>query len=1601
MEPKVSFIDSFTNEGRLKKLWVAALAEPDPATSLELLRDVRLRMHESPAEFAHLWLPFLDTFFAPERVRRLLGTDMRAVEDMGRLLPQVKTSANAPAPAEIWLRLVRAYDAREETSQALALLGRTYRHATATEKVKAQCIHELARRGAMDDDILHLYLEHLRGSREPYSETALLATLGRFFEVDFSTDPARLKQAYFVGQALFSAGILLPRQRTALGLGALLLDQAPSEALNAFTSAYEADQNDQVALCGVLTCWMRLGNYIEVLTRLQDERHAQHLKNPIIAGLLEICNAIIWLEHPQTPDLPLRDPGRLQQLKGLELHRYAGNVVLSTLGRLFLLSGDAQEALSAFTSLKPLTREHPQWAYYASWAYTLTGNTSEIAQFFLTLAGWPGQWAIASLLLDRDPQLAEECGAVALLRNIVDMNGPLAPLLKQKLARAHGLAAPGTVEKPTSSSFLEGELEILRIQLANTEKPAEMERLIRQPLFLRLPLADQLFWEGLLAWQQGDLRQTGALMERASRSLGNRRAALFLGIHLLGQEQIDQARPYLDWALPGQHDLRFNLISIYLEGREGLLDSAIEQCEQLLPQAEGHYLLGFLFLYKARQQPEQAQQHYEQAAQTWRTALAVEGQTLPGNLKALELCASFLAYPQQRASTATALWKAWQELESAQRQPWIEWHATLAVLWYGTPAEVASAYTECEHLLEMLKSLPPSATLALVRALTLAAGRTEHESQANRLIILLERLKRLNIHPTITRLGQSGTIAALLGLYRRTAPGQRARMQQNLHLFAQKDPGNELLPLLLAYTYLVENRRAEAMTLLQSATPTGKRLAYIYKCLIELLRGRIPPPQSAALLNTGEHTTLTLLEYVLTIAASFATHEVEQGYEALARQKTGQVLLAWRLDRLLPAFCIYLLQNKRPLPAFLKDIPLDSEQTDSETARPARVGNDLSRNLRYDLVKLLCHQAVIAQQTGASFEAARQLRLAAHWSTDDMDVAMSRPVLVDQSRALALRAATSRLLTYLFPELNDPHTLIGRYHCLAQVIMQSPALITALGDEDRERVQLEWNKLLQNSAANVRFLHALSVIYREIALSREREQRAEERDWLVSTALWVLLLSSDAFWHYFSQERGSNGQRKQPVLHQQQQQALWHDALESILAYHQKNAREAFAAGDYADAQRHLLCLDLCRQGEQALLTTLSAHGLCYSPELISPRIVEIRQYAQRLLDEWGQELIAEAEDLLSAPDLPTGAQKDYQSALEMLKPLVALDIPLFNILLTCLTWYNNWWHDCYQNVPQKELQMISHAAQEVAERLAPLCKKQNTLSAENKALALYFTYRGYSYEHSQESLQAYAEAISWTPHASNAEELLERERLELLRQQILDSAARGQFDEAYALLEQESTLIQSQDELQAMRAQIYLQQGRKLASEGNYVEAREIARQGYQLDPLSDSLLEFVQEMEGMQSEEENGRLLKEAQERLEERDFERTLRLLGRIPRSSFFFKQACSLQVATCLQSAVDYTDKDQLDKAEEQLRRASSLDETNEKRSLIEQQLSTVLTRRATAEIKRMHRMNINTQRELIKSRQIYARSLLEEALDFHPANEDAQIQLEELNKLMNA
>src|SRR5262245_44182177 len=103
VEPRASFWGWFTRTGRLVNRWARAWADEDRARGLERLRQVRRQMHDDPRAFAHLWLPFLETYLAADRVRDLTADDLADVSAMADTLGTV---ADAPVqPDEIWDRL--------------------------------------------------------------------------------------------------------------------------------------------------------------------------------------------------------------------------------------------------------------------------------------------------------------------------------------------------------------------------------------------------------------------------------------------------------------------------------------------------------------------------------------------------------------------------------------------------------------------------------------------------------------------------------------------------------------------------------------------------------------------------------------------------------------------------------------------------------------------------------------------------------------------------------------------------------------------------------------------------------------------------------------------------------------------------------------------------------------------------------------------------------------------------------------------------------------------------------------------------------------------------------------------------------------------------------------------------------------------------------------------------------------------------------------------------------------------------------------------------------------------------------------------------------
>ena len=104
MEPKTSFWGQFTSEGRLKNQWALALNDPDMASSLNRLRQVQQKLQKNPISFAHLWMPFLDSYLDATRVHALTDADLIAVTEMGNALSGI--AGVQIRPEEVWFRVV-------------------------------------------------------------------------------------------------------------------------------------------------------------------------------------------------------------------------------------------------------------------------------------------------------------------------------------------------------------------------------------------------------------------------------------------------------------------------------------------------------------------------------------------------------------------------------------------------------------------------------------------------------------------------------------------------------------------------------------------------------------------------------------------------------------------------------------------------------------------------------------------------------------------------------------------------------------------------------------------------------------------------------------------------------------------------------------------------------------------------------------------------------------------------------------------------------------------------------------------------------------------------------------------------------------------------------------------------------------------------------------------------------------------------------------------------------------------------------------------------------------------------------------------------------
>lgn len=1004
MIPKASLWGWLTSEGRLKNQWARAVEDPDPARSLNRLREVQKKLQENPREFVHLWMPFLETFLDLSRVRALTDSDLTALEQMGDALsdhPEAEIR-----PEEVWLRVVEVYDARGEERQARTLLTRIYNVPSTSSQVKTRCARDLARRGARGDDQLSTYVDHLKRVAEPAKETDVLNRLASICAVDFDSDKVRLRRAGEVARRLVEGKIQVPGVQTALGLHALLVEQMPSEAVKHFEAAFRAYPDDKMALVGLLAARVQKGEYSKVVGTAKRTRYSADL---IVTGLVSLSATLRWLDSYETAGPP---PASVQSLESLGLRKYAGDTLDAAIGRLYLLEGNARRAAEVLGPLADRHPERPDWSYYAAWAAALTGDGEGVARRFAALDKWSGRWTVACLLLDTDPALAERHKVYAHLSQVPKA---YTSIVATRLALARS-TQPGQLDwKLNPRSTLAENLEALRTVLGHalyTRDRSAMTQWIATPLFRRLSLADRIMWGGLHSLLSGDNAQGRALLEEAAVKFGYQRAALALSVHLLEQNQVSQAKQLLDRAAAGLRDTKIELLRAYIDACEGRTDAAARRLDSLVSRGNprAHYALGNLYLHRADDakrvgQSDRTQLYREQARGAFSTALKAGRESVPRDCDVLARCAEFVARPDRGLESWAELWHKAERLDASRRRPWLVWNAILAQLWCGNPSRAAAACGEAVALLESADGLQDSALVAVAQAVAHACTKAGDVDQTDKMVTLLGYLSASSGQEAVKRFYRLGISAAARVRYTKAGMKQRDQARKQVARLAKADPRNGSLALLLAHVNLEGLDLDGAAAAVREAQPEDHFEQRLCICFVDFLRGRTPtlealpqPPPDAA-------PKVVQACNLLGAAAAFAAGTLDHGYEAVLAAMHGQsvnLMDIVDINRFLPALCVRSTRGGAvPLPLVeavrnMSRISGDGKRAATVARCAAAIGeiehacrlwerilatdNNPDSPLRREYTEFLCHLAVVAHNSGNPLGAAQKLQAAARFS---------------------------------------------------------------------------------------------------------------------------------------------------------------------------------------------------------------------------------------------------------------------------------------------------------------------------------------------------------------------------------------------------------------------------------------------------------------------------------------------------------------------------------------------------------------------------------------------------------------------------------------------
>jgi tetratricopeptide (TPR) repeat protein len=992
---KASFWGWLTKEGRLKNQWARGLEEADPLQSLNQLRQVQQKLMKNPAEFTHLWMSFLDTFFDASRVSALTDSDMKAVEEMGDVISQY---SDVQIRAEdVWLRVLQAYDTRKEERKARALLTYIYNAPSASREVKIKCARDLAKRGARGDDQLKIYIDHLQHVSDSSKEIEILKLLSSLCAVDFDSDGVRLKRAGEVAQCLVESKLQVLGLQTTLGLHALLIEQMPSKAVKHFETALQANPHDRTALVGLLASLMQTGDYSKVAKTVQNTVHSD---DTVVTGLVNLSTTLQWLSSHEIAGQP---PCNAQNLSLFDIGKYARDSFAVTIGILHLLEGNAKQAEEI---LLPLAEKHPeqyQWNYYAAWAASLTGNREAVARRFAALAKWKGRWTVACILLDTDTTLAEAHGVYAYLSQVPSA---YTGIVAARLALARGTSPDKTEWKYKKDSTLVENLETFRTVLGcaiYTQDIQTVKQMVAMPIFQRLPLADQLLWRGLYLLCAHDHIQGCTLLEEAAIKFGYQRAALALSVHFLEQNKIQKAKQLLDRAAAGRKEPKTELLYAYIEVCEGKIDTAARRLDKLVVkgEAKAHYALGNLYLQRADDARKSGDlEHFrfysQQAAGSFRAALKTGRVSPPSDCEVLAQCVEFFANPERENDSYKRLWHEVEQIDAHRRLPWLVWNAFLAQLWWGSPSEIADSGKKALALLETIDSIENSALATVASAIAHACVRAENVSQADKLVAQLGYLSNGSKQQAIKPFYRLGVSAAARMSYMKAQVKSTEPIKQKMASLLKADLGNGNLALVLVQVNLKEKKLEEAAAALRNAQPEDLFEKHLCACLADLFQGHAveglpqPPPDAVPEVIQACH--------LLQAAVAFVAGMQDQGYKAVLDAMKCQVQDTTNIVnfiRFLPALCMHSTSGvsvPQPLIEAIRKISgVDGERATSVARCAAAIGEvecacrlweqvlakQPNSPLNHEYAEFLCHLAIVAYNSGNCHETVEKLRVAA------------------------------------------------------------------------------------------------------------------------------------------------------------------------------------------------------------------------------------------------------------------------------------------------------------------------------------------------------------------------------------------------------------------------------------------------------------------------------------------------------------------------------------------------------------------------------------------------------------------------------------------------